>query len=384
MSTGDFKAEAEQLIRGKVDHLFRAEAIPASGSPFELDVISIGIGFDEAWVPHIQADVTCALPDAEKLALLDARLGCRVEITTGYRYGKDDEESHMMANLHLRSYRINKGNSEITLSLSSDEDLLRDSITYGSERPNRESINAFVMDVVKLTYSDYPFSIYSSFGQFDFGAALEGEPATLTTESTALVGEFGETAWSLLEEAQRRTGTWIYSFNGRDWMITTRPEITSEPVHSLTVGENGTVIENESVLSRDSFYNQVLLRYEWTDETMLPADQFVVGQAHVTGGPFSINTIGPMAYVETIERRMSRAEANAAARDKLTRTLTKGYEFTVLAVAAYWLRAGDTVSLTNGDKTENVLVKSVNFDPAEGTMSLTLRKPEHATITSEA
>lgn len=382
--TAPFKPEAEALIRGKVEHLFSAKAFPATGEPFDLDVTSIRIGWDEEWVPHIQSDITCALPDADKLALLDGRKGCRVQITTGYRYGKDDEESYLMADLHLRSRTIRHSTGEMTLALFSDEDLLRDYITFGSEVISRNGINDFVFDVLTMTSPQYGTFIRSDYNNGELAEALAGDPATVNSASTDLMPEFGKSAWTLIVEAQRRTGAWVYCRNGVDWTIAKRPEITKTPVHSLSIGENGTVLESESALSRDGFYNEVLLKYEWRDEALLPSDFYQIGQARISNGPFSVLNVGRQTYVETIERRANQAEANAAALDKLSRVKNGGYEFTVRAVAAYWLKAGDTVALTADGGTENLLVKSVNFEPATGTMALVLRKPEHATLTNEA
>lgn len=379
--TAPFKPEAETLISGKVDHTFSAKALPLFGEPFDLDVTNVRIGFDEGWVPHIQADITCALPDADKLALLDARVGCRVQVTLGYRYGKDHEESHVVADLHLRSRSIRHGTAEMTLNLASDEDLLRDHITLGDEEVSRNGINDFVFDVLTMTDPPYSAFIRSDFENGELAEALAGDPAEANKESTELAPVLGKTAWTLIEEAQRRTGAWVYCRNGRDWTIAKRAEVTDSPAHRLSIGQNGTILEGDSVLGRDGFYNEVFLRYEWT-EFMLPYYQ--IGQARISGGPLSIYSVGRQTYVETIDRKVNQAEADAAALDKLSRALTKGYEFTVRAVAAYWLRAGDTVSLTMDGITENLLVKSVNFDPADGTMAVVLRKPEHATLTNEA
>lgn len=378
--TAPFKPEAETLIRGKVDHIFSAKAIPAVGEPFELDVTAPRIDFDESKVPHITGTLTCAVPDAEKLALLDARIGCRIQITVGYRYGKDDEESYVMADLHLRSRSIRHGTAaEMTLQLESDEGLLMDHITIGDEVVSRNGINDFVFDVLTLTDPQYGAFIRSDFDNGELAEALTGDIAPF--RSAELAPEFGKTAWTLIEEVQRRTGAWVYCRNGCDWTIAKRAEITEKPAHSLSIGENGTILVGESVLSRDGFYNEVFLKYEWI-EGGLPYYQ--IGQARISNGPLSIYTVGVKTYVETIERRANQAEANAAALDKLSRLLTKGYEFTVRAVAAYWLRAGDTVSLSLDGITENLLVKSVNFEPADGTMAVVLRKPEHATLTNEA
>lgn len=382
--TAPFRSEAEQLVRGKTDHIWAAKAFPLNGEPFDLHVTSASIGFDESWVPHIQANLTCALPTKDKLELLDARKGCRVQITTGYRYGPDEEEAHLLADLHLRERRIDHENKDMTLELMSDEELLRDHIMFGDEVVSRSGINDFVYDVLAMTGPQYLAFIRSDFDRGSFETELKGDPATLTSRSTELTPVFGKTAWTLLDEVQRRTGAWVYSRNGVDWNISERAEVSDNPVHSLSIGDNGTILAGSSTLSRDNFYNEVLLKYEWKDENLLPPEMYQIGQARITGGPFSIYTIGRQTYVETIDKRANKDQADRAALDKLSRVLTKGYEFTVRAVAAYWVRAGDSIALTMDGETQNLLVKSVNFDPVEGTMALVLRKPEHATLTNEA
>ena len=387
--TAPFRSEAADLIGNKAEHLFGAVAFPVSGEEIPLDVTDVSIGFDEAWVPHIQANMTCALPDAATLELLDARKGCRVQITVGYRYGKDDEESVLLADLHLRSRTVKHDSGEMTLELASDERLLQEFILFGTEVLSRKDINNFVGDVLELSYPGFPFKLRSSFREGAFAEELKGDPVevtahgTVTSEGTELTPILGKSAWTLLDEAQRRTGTWIYSPDGRDWMITNRAEISSTPALTLTIGENGTILAGESTLSRTDFFNEVVLRYEWDSPKIMPAKQWEIGIARITGGPFSVAAIGRNTYVEVIDRRANKAEANKAATDKLTRSLTHGHEYTVQAVAAYWLQAGDTVALNIDGKTEKLLVKSVNFSPAEGTMALVLRKPEIATISNE-
>lgn len=379
-----FRNDAEALIKGTVEHLLTIRALPMNGEAFELDATDAELTFDEDWTPHIQGTLSMGVPADAELAKLDARLGCVIEVTAGYRYAKDDEDTLIMALLQLRNRSINHETDRMTLRFEGRESLFIDHVLTGSEDVSRASLTAYLQDIVGyvLLPEELETTRLYSAEKGSFARELKGDPATLTRESAELRPELGKTAWEMIAEAQRRTGTWIYSADGNNLNVDRRPEIAEKPVLTLELGESGTIKSGESNLGAEEFYNEVIFSYEWRDDNKLPAEQSVRGRAYARYGPLNVLQVRRRTYFEVIDRRVSQPEADAAARDKLARLMTKGHQYTINAVAAYWLRAGDTVALNIDGTTRRLLCKSVKFDFADGTMVVQLRTPEVSTITS--
>lgn len=383
-----FPADASQRLTQSLQHTFRAVAHPLNYPSFELDVIgSPSITFDEGWSPHIQANLTCAVPeDQDRLDSLDARLGVRVQIFTGYRYGHEDEAEELLADLHLRSRSVSRPENTMSLFLNSDEALMQDFVMIGGETIRTSGIVDLVEDAVKYTSAAlFSTTLNSDFDEGEFAEMLQGTDEADPVFGTVITirPELGSTAWSLVEDAANRCNVWIYCPNGVDWRITRRPEIASEAHHLMAVGESGTALSSEVGLGREQFYNGVLLDYFYYNPGTLKWTAGRLGTAFVTGGTFSIGQIGQKTFYKKMDIPATQRQADAAAKGMLARLLTKGHQYTVTGVALYTLRPGHTVELqlVTGSPVK-LLVKAVTFDPANGLMTVQLRKPEHSTIES--
>lgn len=197
--------------------------------------------------------------------------------------------------------------------------------------------------------------------------------------------ERGDSAWDLIDEAQQRTGTWIYCKDGRNWFIEPRPEVATTPHHTLETGPNGTVLRAQMNTDRSNFYNMVHLDYTFTSKVAkigapsgLP--QTVSGLAFISYGDFNVANVGIKTYYEKRDMKVTKEQANAAARDKLSRLLSKGHTYDVTALALYSVRPGQTVRVKLFGADQNLLVQRVTFSPARGLMDLVLRKPERNEI----
>lgn len=381
-----FPTNASQRLTQSLAHTFRAIAYPLNAPSFELDVISSpSITFDEGWSPHIQANLTCAVPeDQERLDSLDARLGVRVQIFAGYRYGHEDEAEEMLCDLHLRSRSVSRPDNTMTLFLNSDEALMQDHILLGGESIRTSGINDLLEDTIRYTSGHlYTTYIHTEFNDSDFGPLLQGND--YSGEEITIRPELGSSVWDLVEDAADRCEVWIYSPDGSNWSVRKRPEVESAPHHTMAVGESGTALSSEVGLGREQFYNGVILDYLYSETkgTGLEWLPGRLGAAYVTGGTFSIYTVGEKTLYKKMAIPATQDQANAAARGMLARLLTKGHQYTVTGIALYTLRPGHTVELhlVAGAPTK-LLVKAVTFDPANGLMTVQLRKPEHSTIES--
>jgi hypothetical protein len=174
----------------------------------------------------------------------------------------------------------------------------------------------------------------------------------------------------------------VYDNGLRQWRIEPRPAVASRAVASLKVGANGTITRSASTVTRDDWANTVRLRYRW--RTAAGADQLVTGYAAVTSGPYAPATAGTRVYIEERETPSTTAAANRAAKAILARMLARSRSYQLTAHAAYWLRAGHTITVqlpTGGQ--ERHLVSSVVFRPLAGLMDLTTRLPDTASVIGE-
>lgn len=381
-----FPSDASQRLTQSLQHTFRAVAYPLNYPSFELDVIgSPSITFDESWSPHIQANLTCAVPeDQDRLDSLDARLGVRVKIFTGYRYGHEDEAEELLADLHLRSRSVKRPDNTMSLFLNSDEALMQDLILTGGEDIRTSGINDLVEDALRYTSGHlYTTNMRSEFNEGDFKERLQG--ADYDGNEITIRPELGASLWDLVEDAANRCELWVYASNGIDWRIGARPEITTKAQHTMAVGEGGTALASEVGLGREQFFNGVMLDYLYSAAkgTGFEWKPGRLGTAFVTGGMFSTRAIGEKTLYKKMDIPATQAQADAAARGMLARLLTKGHQYTVTGIALYTLRPGHTVQLqlVSGGPVK-LLVKAVTFDPANGLMTVQLRKPEHSTIES--
>lgn len=388
-----FPADAPARLTQSLKHTFRAVVHPMDNGQtpdFELNVEDISVTFDEAWSPHVQAQLTCALPDEAQLAALDPRKLARVSIYTGYVFAHEDEAEELLADLHLRSITIKASSKQMVLFLSGDEALLQDFNCIGTESFPTRTLNQLVRDFVDIVGVTSSRNLRSDFANNDFGDLLNEQDGY---GRFALRSFTGRTAWDCVQDIADRCGVWVYAHDGVNWRITERPEIAAKPVHNMTVGEGGTVVSSEVTVDRGTFYNSVFLDYEFDkpgrDATggiffggRIPV-QKAYGNAFVTGGPFSADKVGLKTYYQKIDDMASKAQANASARGLLNRLVTKGFQYSLEGVALYTLRPGQTVEvqLEHGGP-KKLLVKAVTFNPASGLMTVNLRQPEHSTIES--
>ena len=124
------------------------------GSP-EVDLGRVeGTGaLDESWAPHVQADLTIAMPDEATLELLDPREARRIRIDAETTYpGSFIPAQTRSFDLGLRDRTIDHEAGTVRLALDSDEALLRDDVLL-SDTPidywdSRTSLRAIVADVL--------------------------------------------------------------------------------------------------------------------------------------------------------------------------------------------------------------------------------------------
>lgn len=363
-----FNPDAVAKIAESTRHYYKVVAYPIDGDAVELEVFGMIIGFEEDRAPHISARITCGIPESQEVIdSLDGRKGTRVSIELGYDLDNGKADAQIVADLMVgtNTLKLDAKGAEMELTAFSDELRVQGQEILGDEKINKTGIEPLVTSILTGTQFIGEKFIGSDFPD-NYGAAELTEMDTI---------EPGDNAWDIIQEAGERTNTWIYCPMGRDWLIVPRPEIVSTPHHTLEDGENGTIISATKKTDRKDFFNMVILNYTWRNPPAV--NEFkLTGSAFISHGEFNVAKVGAKVHREDIRKKVTKAQAHAAAKSILARKLSKGHTYDVTALALYSLRPGHTVRLKLFNADQLLLVQSVSFSPEVGLMDLVLRKPE--------
>ena len=378
--TGLYQSRVATDLPNPITHLFKVTAYPVSGDPFPVDIDgnSLSVTFSEDWSPYVQARMNAVVPALEsQMDALDPRKLCRLVVEAGYRYQDYVTDLKPLCNLMLNDRRVSRPDNLMPLDASSDEIRAQDrKRTDASTVPIFTGINGVIRWV--LGWAMYP----------EVPVVLSGvDESYAASRIKDLDLEIGSDWWGLLADVANRSGMWIHCDENRVWRIRSRAAI-GPSVLNLKVGEGGTLLQTDSSLSREEWANYCIIKYSFTQKKPTAEDpnatvaKTIYGRAKVSGGPFSVDSVGYKMHYETRTFGVDQSGAYFAATSVLRNLVSRGRVLNLTAAAAYWLRPGHTITvqLTTG-AVHTVLVVSVTFNPAEGTMSVKTRYPETATIT---
>lgn len=336
----------------------------------EADGGSVEVTLAEDWAPYAQVKVTIPAPSDETLLdeLLDPRRNCRLHVRAGYTYPDNITEMGLLADVGLRERPLSRPADTLALDGGSAEYRAQDYRALYWEGMERAGITEAVSwlagfaEAAPRIRSDFPAR---------HGAAQLAE----------IEVNLGDDYWSLMADAAVRTNTRVWCDETGEWRVAARVDHVSAPVHRMAVGAGGTITGSTANLSRDEWFNSVLLEYRWSDQD---GNQHIVyGRALAVSGPFAVAAVGHKTHHERIERPISQATADRAAAAKLRTLISRGRSRVLTGGAAYWMRPSDTVSvlLPTGDE-ELAVVQSVRFTPLNGLMQVTTREPLDVQITN--
>ena len=353
------------LLTRTLTHIARATLITDAGDEVPLDLEDGTLRWDETQSPRVQATLTCTLPDDPALLWrIDPRLGVRIVLDIGYLRPGGYEDVHRIADLGLRTRVVNRPERTIELEAHSDEALLIDNAASTSLPINTTSTTAAITAVINLALTPtLPILVTAAAG-----------PAVNQTQVNA-------DKWETIADLADGIGAQVYDDGLRQWHIAPRvTAVAADPVYELTVGASGTIIAARNTLSRvpdvGGWANRVYLRYAWTDAGGV--DHVITSVRQITSGTYRADTgnVVTLPLERTVATTQARADAAAAA--LVARTVTRGARLDQTAIAAYWLRPGMTVGITQavGDRSKHV-VSAVDFDLVAGTMQVTPRLPDN-------
>lgn len=371
--TAPFTERAATAVRESVEHVWRVEAWPAGASTaVPLRVEDGTLAFDEAWNPHARASLTCTAPtDQATLDALDPRTNCRIRVSVGYRYQNGVEDVHHAADLALFSRVVNRPSNQVHLEAVSDELRLQEATWFGGSQPPRTGAAEAITFLIE--HSDH-----SGTSQVE----RQGVPQLYMPEVlTDLAMQLGDSYQSAVDTVADAAGLWVYcpGVDAKTWAIRPRPTVAGRSVAQLTVGPAGTVTGSEAALTREDWFNAVVVVHRWRDVN--DVEHVRGGSALTLSGPMSVAEVGRRTLHVNRTTPASQAAVTASARSILRRTISRGRTYNVEALSAYWVRPGHTVTaaLPTGPQARH-LVAAAAFRFPSGDMSVRTRVPENITI----
>lgn len=344
--TAPFDPRALSEISQTLETTCVVTATTPDGVPIEtLDVLSLVLTMDEAWSPMVQAEMTATLTDP---TAVDPRTGVRLAIDLGYSYPGGTLDQHTVANLAVTDWTHPAPDAAVNFNAHGDELALQQWVPLGGPTtyPVGTSIVSVIVDQLWRTIGRTPHVTAPS-------AALLTEPLT--------VGP-GSRVWSVLAALADQAGIWVHADPLGTWQITTRPAALGEPVVQVATGPTGIVTGIESGLSRIEWGNAVEVEY----------DGGRYAYAAQTDGPMGTDAVGVCAVaVRHAAPWPGTPAAEAAARSVLLRTLTRGSAEALTALAAWWVRPGDTITRPDGSR---AIVARVRFTYPDSLMTITTRE----------
>lgn len=352
-----------------------------------LQVISSTVTLDEARAPYIEAEFVCALPDPATRELLDLRvrelgvqatwrrdfgatwsladltaagghtvdgittLGGSLAALTGRFYrpwnqGRVLRSDRLTARLLVSEIAFDELEQTVRVrAYSGEARLLGDALLApGPLDPGTTSTNTLV---------DWVLDRY--------GAALAETPADVAVpEVDATHWQPGVTAWDYLDAMLEAVDRRLWCDEAGLWRLTTRQPTRPGSVR-LAPGQGLTRLVDELTLDPATFFDAVLVKYQWVDAFDLT--QTVYDYA----GP------QPARAVLTVDRATPYPGPGAAA-GILHRAAGRGRRFALDAVADPTVRPGMPVMLTPlaGD-TQTGFVQAVTLTHPDAVMQVTTR-----------
>lgn len=366
--TAPFDGAWEALAAGPVRVLTSVTLLPATGPEVALEIVNGTVTFDEDSSPYVRCNLQMAVPESQALLdALDPRKGARIRIDVGYAV-PGRTESHTLATLRLFERTVNRPDNTMNLIALSGELVIQEQTPLLNDRvyvPGQLA-GPVIEDLIRWTVPTP--TINRTLGDVAFIDAGDTFPVTR-----------GSSIWSAIQNIADRAGALVFEDGLGVWNIIPQRTLAGSASASLRVGPGGTITGSQTVLSRDEFYNTVLVKYAWNDGE--PRTAF--GYAEVTSGDLSVAVAGRHSKTVVIERSGTAAQAAEAARQMLYRAASRGRQMSLeVGRALFWLRPGQTVTvqLPTGPQ-ERHLVSRVEFDIPSGTMNLRTRVPEDVVIT---
>lgn len=380
MSTAPWSGDLEQLLRSSLEHRWTVAVTDAAGNPIPLKVSTCSVTLDRSWSPYVQGVLTGPVPqDQAELDALDPRGRVKVVVSAGYVLPGAVVDVHPLAVMYLARRDVDRPSNTLTLSVQGAEYLydgwraLSNSAWAGASWDNtttaRDAVNRCLIACGAVSGITDPSWAY-------------GQALTSTRWADAAPEQWvpaaTDPALDFARDIAARVGGWFRCDETGVWRLTGQSPV-GQPVHALNVGAAGTVVSSSTELTRDRWANAAVVRYRW-DKAGLT--QTVIGTAQITSGPYATSVVGQVTAADELPWKSNAVAAANRAAATLRTAFTLGRAITISAVAAYWIRPLDTVSiqLPLGPQ-ERHQVGAVTFTLETGSMDVRTQLPLDDTIT---
>lgn len=395
----------EKEIRQSAPHIFEVKVYGPTGSVgfgarIPLDVISCELTYDITWSPYVQGTLVAAMPDPATMDKLDPRKVVTVQVSAGYVRPGGRRDLHAMCTHAFISHRTaNYPANTVTLQFQGLEYLVDQVVAFSPDESPQGRDNSPPYWTPATTVYQAIESV-RAFTEID--ARAPGNPTAYEFGANTLTGwipagetwagQAGENSLDVAREVADRNSLVFYADELGVWHVDYQL-VLGDPAHSLRDGADGTIVQANDELSREGWANVVQVTYIWdTVSATTPGRTDLVthqatAQAYLSDGPLAPITVGACPVLITRNMPSSNSLAKTVAVDLLRRYSARGTAMQLEAVAAYWLRPRDfvTVQLPNRAKpatSTTQMVQAITYDLGAGLMSMRLVQPEPGTISA--
>lgn len=335
--------------------------ITLDGVATEVAISDGSVTFSEDWTPHQKFSITSPAL-AELLAAADPRTNPKVEVLAGYVYpGAGAEDIQVLATGHIRNGSNDRPGDAHVMECVSDEMRTQDNKWMGTRQTKSFSgLTEFLEWAL-----DYACPSPQVIG-------TDIRPATRADLVSAVSLEPGQPLWPQIYAIFLAAGLWVYVDSTGAWRMEPKASAVAESAAVLREGPASLVKKISHAQDLDPYYTAAVLEYKWKDSG--GTDREIFGtwapppDARGKGA-------GHKVFYATREVQTTQFNADEAARLTVQQLSTRGDSYSIEAVAAYWIRPGQTVAI--GDEGIRHIVKTVSFDLGQGTMTLSTREPSN-------
>lgn len=349
-----------------------------------LDLIDGTVTWQERRAPRVLADLVAAFPDQATVDALDPRRYVEGRLVAHYVMPDGSTQDLAPVRLHLRQRGSAQPDGNMRLVFASSEALWLD----GSSVPLVDGPANY----------DPPLAFLDPVGtirNYLRDSMAPGEPGSTVTVSADVIRPNLYVAenttvdtWQWLQDLADACEVDIFDNGDKVLRIAARPVRPGlVDAAAFSEGVNSTLLESDSVVSREEFANSVYVRYRYASKNASTGDtytQSVYGMASIASGPYSPAQAGYRFVMETKEGRVDQGTANQAARVLLAQLLSRSRSLQFHAVPQWWLRPGDTVTVqVVGGQAVRQFVSELGFDIADRRMTIRTRLPDTTTAITE-
>lgn len=354
-STAPWSTPAEALTSSGFVHVSRLTLVVAGGARHDLAFTAAVVTVDAGRSPRWSLTAAVAFPPAEVRGLMDPRNGLEVDVVAGYRLGTVDD-LQALCRLNVTTVVTDHVAQRITITAKGDEDVV---IGFAADETYSYGAGSSVVAAIQEVIGDC------------FDAALNWNTADVGGTPTFDAGqilEVGEDRWdAIVDWAEGAGAGYKVWHDGADtWHVSRPPQVPgSSAAARFTVGPRGNVSSLEVTESRDRWANCAAVVWE---------HKSTASPVTTTAAVASTGLRPPRMAV--IRRKRKPDKPKQTAERALARAQRRGHTVRLRAPAMLWLRPTDTVTLVLPDAVhDRVLVESVAFDLAAGTMTVTGQNP---------